>query len=284
MLKIFVESQQGNSVGAFHRLEQDLRTLQQGDVPQAARREQLVKQIKLHQDSLNLEAKNWQLLSFNAQALLSKSRNETGADRGYHLQLAEYNALMDAKIAAAKIQANELKIKNAVIPATTLYEKHEQTVNAIYIETALLGNKITPAQAQTLKDIAMLCPDIVGEASQKARIVYGFYYAQPLPQWGPCGAQVQEDIEDRGYVPSLQTAVKVYPVPTTTDLMVSGAYSTTQQRHYQVVNLLGEVILAGQVTDPVQQISVGSFPSGMYYLRILEEQQMVAVKNFIVKN
>lgn len=280
LLNAFVQGQKNTSVSDFHAIDKAVQALQKGNVLKADRMEELAEKIKLYAEKISSESEKWQLLPFEEQAALDHKRNQAGIDRTYHEALAEYNALFDEKDNAAKIEAKQLKNKNAAMKAVALYERHEQTVNELYIQAALEGNKLTEAQAQKLKEIAALCPDVAGEASQKARIVYGFYDPRPLPQWGPCGqAQKSEAVEERA-TGQLPLQVVVYPVPAYAHLMLSGAYDTEKVRLYQVVNLLGEVLHQGKVTDNVQQVQIGAFPSGMYYLRILEDGHLVAVKKF----
>ena len=60
------------------------------------------------------------------------------------------------------------------------------------------------------------------------------------------------------------TCFRVYPNPTNGILTVSGGHST----EYYITNMLGQILIKGQVDDEPQQINVEMLPKGMYLITI----------------
>ena len=68
-----------------------------------------------------------------------------------------------------------------------------------------------------------------------------------------------EEINGNGFV--------VYPNPTNGILFVETQnFASLPNQTYRIVNLMGQTLLTGQITDETQQINVSSLPQGMYYI------------------
>ena len=72
--------------------------------------------------------------------------------------------------------------------------------------------------------------------------------------------------------------VKVYPVPAKNTLHVSSTSAMTAE----VYNTVGQKVWAGNVNGQVD-IAIGTWAKGMYYMQLLDEDNNIVVKKFIVE-
>ena len=70
----------------------------------------------------------------------------------------------------------------------------------------------------------------------------------------------------------------VYPNPTNGVLFVQTLHATSLPAEtYRITNLMGQTLLAGQITNENQQINVSSLPQGMYFITIAGETRKFVV-------
>ena len=71
----------------------------------------------------------------------------------------------------------------------------------------------------------------------------------------------------------------VYPNPTNGVLFVQTLRATSlPAQTYRITNLMGQTLLAGQITNENQQINVSSLPQGMYFITIAGETRKFVVR------
>ncbi|MBR1513015.1 MAG: T9SS type A sorting domain-containing protein [Bacteroidales bacterium] len=71
----------------------------------------------------------------------------------------------------------------------------------------------------------------------------------------------------------------VYPNPTNGVLFVQTLRATSLPAEtYRITNLMGQTLLAGQITNENQQINVSSLPQGMYFITIAGETRKFVVR------
>ena len=74
-------------------------------------------------------------------------------------------------------------------------------------------------------------------------------------------------------------ALTVYPNPTNGVLFVQTLRATSLPAEtYRITNLMGQTLLAGQITNENQQISVSALPQGMYFITIAGETRKFVVR------
>ena len=73
-------------------------------------------------------------------------------------------------------------------------------------------------------------------------------------------------------------ALTVYPNPTNGVLFVQTLHATSLPAEtYRITNLMGQTLLAGQITNENQQINVSALPQGMYFITIAGETRKFVV-------
>ena len=95
-----------------------------------------------------------------------------------------------------------------------------------------------------------------------------------------CDAVISElhGIEEDG--PSMGTgSLMVYPNPTNGVLFVKTLRATSlPDQTYRINNLMGQTVMAGQITSDNQQINVSSLPQGMYFITFAGETRKFVVR------
>ena len=74
-------------------------------------------------------------------------------------------------------------------------------------------------------------------------------------------------------------ALRVYPNPTDRVLVIEmQGIATLQGQAYCVCNIMGQVVLQGQITDATQRIDVAALPQGMYFITVGAKTRRFATK------
>lgn len=68
--------------------------------------------------------------------------------------------------------------------------------------------------------------------------------------------------------------VAIYPNPTKDNLFVR----TTQQGKYKIINLLGQTLLSGKLTQTLNFIDISQIPSGLYFITVSNDNDTQKVK------
>ncbi|MFO0005027.1 MAG: T9SS type A sorting domain-containing protein, partial [bacterium] len=74
------------------------------------------------------------------------------------------------------------------------------------------------------------------------------------------------------------SGISVYPVPCTDKIFVSGA---SQGAMFNVIDVSGAVISSGQIRQEMQAVSTTQLPSGMYLLRVFNNDGIVYLRKFL---
>jgi len=79
--------------------------------------------------------------------------------------------------------------------------------------------------------------------------------------------------------------IRVYPNPTDDILFVQTLHATSlpTETEYCIVNLTGQILLRGNITDETQQIDVTGLVEGMYFVRIQSDEGCFIKKFCIVR-
>lgn len=88
--------------------------------------------------------------------------------------------------------------------------------------------------------------------------------------------QLHNGIEENGASTGSGTFM-VYPNPAN-DILVVETFPETSLRTYRITNLMGQVLLQGNLNAENQQIDIKSLPAGMYFITIGEMTQKFVVK------
>ena len=117
--------------------------------------------------------------------------------------------------------------------------------------------------------------EITATFTSRMLVDYGlnFYYRIHINE-----AEVLGIDEDGPSTPSTGSGLTVYPNPTNGVLFVEthGRASLSNQT-YRITNLMGQILLTGQITAETQQIDVSGLPTGMYFVTVDGETRKFVV-------
>ncbi len=71
--------------------------------------------------------------------------------------------------------------------------------------------------------------------------------------------------------------VSIYPNPATDQITIAGQENTM----YEIMNVAGQVVLAGNIENALQNVSISSLDKGVYFVRVTGTN--VAVQSFVVE-
>ncbi|MBR0177500.1 MAG: T9SS type A sorting domain-containing protein, partial [Bacteroidales bacterium] len=78
---------------------------------------------------------------------------------------------------------------------------------------------------------------------------------------------------------TLSTGLVIYPNPTDGTLFVQTLRATSLlDQTYRIINLIGQIVLSGNITAEIQQIDVSSLPQGMYFITFAGETRKFVVR------
>ena len=89
---------------------------------------------------------------------------------------------------------------------------------------------------------------------------------------------VEEDGPSTGS--ETDNAFTVYPNPTNGVLFVETQHFASLPNHneYRIVNMMGQTLMQGHITDEIQQINIENLPAGMYFISVGDTTQKFVVK------
>jgi hypothetical protein len=78
---------------------------------------------------------------------------------------------------------------------------------------------------------------------------------------------------------TLSTGLVIYPNPTDGTLFVQTLRATSLlDQTYRIINLMGQIVLSGNITAETQQIDVANLPKGMYFITFAGETRKFVVR------
>ena len=162
--------------------------------------------------------------------------------------------------------------------------------NAFYIDDITVGNAFDIYRANCDGSNTTLIASSVAEAHY---VDYG-WDALPIGQykygistdsghtidWSECLDKNVMAVDENNAL-----EIKVYPNPTNGVLYVQTLHVTSlpTKTGYCIVNLTGQILLQGNITEETQQIDVSGLAEGMYFVRIQGDRGIVIKKFCIVK-
>ena len=86
-------------------------------------------------------------------------------------------------------------------------------------------------------------------------------------------------VEEGGLSTGSGAAFTVYPNPANGVLFVETVCTPSlPDQFYRINNLMGQTVIAGQITAENQQINVSSLPQGMYFITVAGETRKFVVR------
>ena len=162
--------------------------------------------------------------------------------------------------------------------------------NAFYIDDITVGNAFDIYRADCDGNNATLIATGVAEAHY---VDYG-WDALPIGQykygistdggntiaWSECLDKDVMALDENNVL-----EIKVYPNPTNGVLFVQTLRATSlpTETEYCIINLTGQILLRGNITDGTQQIDVSGLAEGMYFVRIQNEKGTITKKFSIIR-
>jgi hypothetical protein len=191
-----------------------------------------------------------------------------------HIDITKnYNAQLQHN---SSINSQQAQIINNGILPTNSQEINEQSVNEIYLQKVALGNtNFTNTELQRLYDVAVLCPDMDGNAVYRARSIYALIelenYSNSCAAMPKTAAKSYQDCHlDVHFVnPSLEGTVGTNKVPyqwgiceSTPDLhpYSLGMYSASDSLTY-----VGVTVSPGLYNESISSKMIDTLKTGFVY-------------------
>jgi len=163
------------------------------------------------------------------------------------------------------------------------YVRFEKEVNTIYF-TMLSNNSktISKKDADRIKTIAMMCPDVAGRAPYKARSVYAIVSASQLPEWN-CTTKATIIIKD---LVSQSLNLTLFPNPANDNITFTlDEVKVLESYTWQIYDLTGRSLKSGIFTNFSETVKTSDLSSGVYLLQILRDNGIVKTEKFtLIKN
>jgi hypothetical protein len=188
-----------------------------------------------------------------------------------------------------EIKIDETYLKYHGIIDNELIQKNERTVNEIWLSTYVKGLDPISSQVQYINSIAEQCPVSGGNAVYAARSFMQQVSRDSLLFWEDydrcllAGFDVRktdgEEIADL-----INAYIKVYPNPAAHFVNIEYKKEGQGCIHIILSSLTGQVVKSEDLCDTnLKVLEVSNLGTGVYYLRIFEEGQLIHQEKLIIK-
>lgn len=177
---------------------------------------------------------------------------------------ADREALVSTLQSTRNSVITNLLSQNAGLTGSNAYQAYEKTVNEIFLNTIAGGVfSLTAAEADTLRNIAMSCPLLNGEAVLRARAMLLMVEETPVEYDDEQLCSLVEQRAGRQSVAHTATLI-VYPNPANEEISFQYQFPDTESRCLFIFNALGQIVriisfpdVNGIITIPTQSMNEG---------------------------
>lgn len=167
------------------------------------------------------------------------------------------------------------------------FEQYEKQINTIYLETYTKGNYVfTYEQAETIHQIATMCPSLGGSAVYKARTL---------------NAMLNDTLEYNDELTCLQQGVlyrlaqttrkqevseiQVFPNPSTNQLTIKYDYADAYPLRIEIIDALGRTTSNTLLNSSPAVLSgeISNLASGVYFYRITDNTNTIIKQHKLIK-
>ncbi len=164
----------------------------------------------------------------------------------------------------------ELLKRNASINTDALFEQNHKAINTVIINQLLSKDKkLTVPDVKILENIAYQCDRLGGDAVQTARGMLTWLNNQKYTFKREIGCENAVVSKIKKHT----TDVKIYPNPSDGNLIFdNGVAANTTLCIY---DMSGKIVLSQNVNDKLTPINVSYLNNGLYYCRVLGEENII---------
>lgn len=157
--------------------------------------------------------------------------------------------------------------QNAALAGSNNYQICEKTVNEIFLNTIAAGIfAFSEAEADTLRNIAMSCPLLNGEAVLRARAMLLMTEETPVEYDDEILCDISEQRTDHSQQLTHSSSLTVYPNPANEAIIFQYQFAGTEIKRLFIFNALGQTIqiiplpdAKGMLSVPVKSLSEGLY-------------------------
>lgn len=178
---------------------------------------------------------------------------------------------------------NALILTNPLVTASAV-EQNRKKVQQIYLQTVGLGIKqLTPLQLSIVEPIALQCPLEGGSAVYAARALYRLQIERSFVDDSLCiPTQAREQITTRA---ASNADIFLYPNPANESVTLKGlVLSGDKPARIQFMDANGLLYLEQSIAEREQTFSVATFPSGVYFCRIQQENALPVILKLVISH
>jgi Secretion system C-terminal sorting domain/PKD domain len=161
------------------------------------------------------------------------------------------------------------------IAPTNAFEFNEKYVLSTYLNTLVSGNQPSSGAEDSLYNIGRECLLVSGPCVYNARSLYGKITGIELPD---VDCPILENRSNRNIHPSgaKSSDILIYPNPANEVLTIRLLASTEPGTcRVKISNILGEVLLDTGIQGRDNEVSIKHFPSGAYFVQIVQNGTQV---------
>jgi hypothetical protein len=276
----FLSKHSTAAIEQFRQLDQTLEDIGIADAPQKKRLLELGDLLTAKMAELNKAA--FTFFNRPIEEVKKDLKNTKFAKDGFIDLADEYRAISKKMKTKSRQNIAELRRMNKKIVGEEPYVKYERIVNDIYLDVIESEKpKPTEAQAKTLLDIAMMCPQDAGNAPLKARAVYTLYDPSVLPAWKSCLSTRQAP--PPSFLESNGLDFGVFPNPVQNELTIELS-EYDEKAHYEwfLMDPTGQVVNAGLLKSNQTKVSIASFQNGVYLLNVQKDGKVNKTQKVII--
>jgi hypothetical protein len=277
----FLVKHSTTAIEQFRQLDQTLEDIGIADAPQKKRLLELGDLLTTKMSEINKTVFDFYNRPIDIVKKDLKNINPTKKDAFVDLA-DEYRALSKKMKVKSKQNIAELRRMNKKIVGEEPYVKYERVVNDIYLDIIESEKpKPTEAQAKTLLEIAMMCPQDAGNAPLKARSVYTLYDPSVLPEWKSC-------LNTREAPPSSSVEINgldfgIFPNPVQSELSIN-VVEYDEKAHYEwfLIDPTGQVVNAGVLKSNATKLSTALLQNGIYLINVQKDGKINKTQKVII--
>jgi hypothetical protein len=181
-----------------------------------------------------------------------------------------------------------IKAANATIQPLAQWEKNEQIVNDIYLNTyAVNKTTLTTAQAQTIANVAFQCYLEGGTAVLRARTLFQGWRDYAFSTYDFCGkpavASSPEVINGKVVQNHTTNEISIYPNPAQSELnVVIPQLLQNESATITIISVTGKFLLDKRTLNINNTLDISHLANGLYICNIIKDKAIIASQKLII--
>jgi Secretion system C-terminal sorting domain len=281
-LQSYVSEKKQTTVGAFYDIDKAIATISSVDAEISAILNDLIQKNAIETLNYDVSLKSFLDLSIEKRLQFLKNHGIDGlsANAIRFVEIDGLNASLEEK---RKLAIKTAFTLNNTIEVTTPFERAEQTINNVYLES-LLFDSLSLTQMSLVEPIADACPEELGLAVFTARDLFVRYYGFHKVSWSKCNWQnVLPKLEERNTLPTgLDWQVLIYPNPTENLVTVQTNTPLNETVNVKLYNFNGQLLQISSWQASQFELNLSAYDSGLYYLVVSNSNGQIKIQKLSI--